>query len=252
MGTPNFLVEPGRLAHAEKRLTIEGPEAHHILRVRRMGPGDSLVLVDGAGCVATGRIISSTRKGVVIDLENVKTGLNDLLPINLFVALPKFEAMEWLIQKATEIGIQKIQPVLTSRSVVRPDNERMDKFVTRWHKKALQALKQCRGIKVPDIGPVIGIEDALMRLEQGSARLILCESGTRLPLLTALEKQGAVLPIEVIVGPEGGFTKAEMALCQGKGLIPAWLGERIQRAETAAINVAAALSAFLRYKGLIR
>lgn len=252
MGTPNFLVEPGRLARAGKRLTIEGPEAHHILRVRRMVPGDSLVLVDGTGCIATGKIISSARERVAIDLESIKTGLSDLLPINLFIAVPKSEAMEWLIQKATEMGIQKIQPVLTTRSVIRPDDRRIDKFVTRWHKKALQALKQCRGIKAPDIGPVTRLEDALMRLDRTGAKLILCESGTRLPLLTAWEKQGAKLPVEVIIGPEGGFTKAELALCQGKGLVPAWLGERIQRAETAAVNAAAALSAFLRYKGLVR
>ncbi len=253
MGAPNFLVEPGRLVRAGKRLVIRGGEAHHILRVRRMAPGDILVLVDGTGYVATGKIISSAKGIVVIDIEEVKAGTSDLLPINLFIALPKSRAMEWLIQKATEIGVQKIQPILTSRCVIRTDSEeRMDKLVARWHKKALQALKQCRGIKVPDIGPIMGLEDALTCLDRLGSKLILCESSTRLPLLAAWEGQGSRLPIDVIIGPEGGFTSAEMALCLTKGLVPVWLGERIQRTETAAINAAAALSAFLRYKGLIR
>ena len=200
---------------------IDGEDGRHIARSLRMHTGDALTLSDGAGTDYTGEIESITGDTVMVRLtDKFKNRSEPALRVTLYPGMPKADKLELITQKAVELGVTKIVPVLTSRSVSRPDAKSVSKKQERLQRIALEAAKQSgRGI-IPEIGKMTDLESAL-RTAPGK-KILFYE------------------------GPEGGFDAAEVQLAKQYGAASATLGPRILRTETAPL---AALSVLMYITG---
>jgi 16S rRNA (uracil1498-N3)-methyltransferase len=245
MSLVRFLISSDALSKARSTLTLTGKEAHHLRRVRRLGPGSLVELIDGSGVVAKAKIIRVNRTEVGLHIVEVSEQQNDCLPIKLIVPLLKGDRMRWMIQKATELGVQTICPVITQHTVVKVDVEKTGRHLVRWKEIAGQALKQCRGSLAPTIHPVILLEEILGKVSYAGAKILLWESEKKRSLFSAWRDQGNVTPVTIIVGPEGGFSREEILACKGAGFYTATMGRRTLRSETAAIGAVAALAAMM-------
>ena len=245
MTLTRFLISSDVLSKAKSTLTLTGKEAHHLTRVRRLGPGSLVELIDGSGLVARAKIIQVNKTEADLRIMEVSKQQNDCLPIKLIVPLLKGDRMSWMIQKATEFGVQTICPVITQHSVVKVDIEKTRRHLVRWNEIALQALKQCRGSLAPTIHPVIRMEEIFEKTSHGESKILLWESEKNRSLFSAWKEQGNVTPVNIIVGPEGGFSGEEILVCEKAGFYTATMSRRTLRSETAAIGAAAALAAMM-------
>jgi 16S rRNA (uracil1498-N3)-methyltransferase len=245
MSLARFLISPDVLSRARSALTLTGMEAHHLSRVKRLGPGSLVELIDGSGVIARAKVLRVNGTEVGLRIVEVLEQQNDCLPIMLIVALLKGNRMGWMIQKATELGVQTICPVITRHTVVKVDAEKTGGHLVRWKKIAKQSLKQCKGSLMPTIHPAVSMEEALEKVSYAKAKILLWESEKKRSLLSAWRGQGNAIPVAVIAGPEGGFSRKEILACKGAGFFTATMGKRTLRSETAAIGAVAALAAVI-------
>ena len=245
-----FFVEPPIVG---ERAVLSGDEARHLTRVMRASVGDELVLFDGSGAEFRARV-SRLAKGTV-DLDIVeRRQLDRELPfaLTLAVALPKGERQKWLIEKATELGVTRLIPLITERGVAQP----VESALARLRRSVIEASKQCGRNRLMEIAEPVLLKGSGFRFQgsgreqkpesrgQGSVgrgqesevslRLIADPSGQ--PLATIERGTGDVI---AAVGPEGGFTPAELAAAMECGWQPVSLGKSILRVETAALAIAA-------------
>lgn len=222
---------------------ISGADAVHIGRSLRMRLGDELILCrDGIEYISKIRTICDTQ--VVCDIEESRKTLAEPdCEVILFQAVPKLDKLEFIVQKATELGAAKIVPVLTKRCVSRPDEKSFEKKRERLSKIALEAAKQSgRGI-IPQVSGIIGFEEALRQMKELEISVICYEKGGK--NLSELCFKGCE-SIGIFIGSEGGFEESEAEKCRENGIIPIGLGARILRCETAPI---AALSIIMHLCG---
>jgi 16S rRNA (uracil1498-N3)-methyltransferase len=210
-----------------------------------LGPGSLVELIDGSGVVAKAKIIRVNGAEAGLQIMEVSEQQNDCLPINLIVALLKGDRMGWMIQKATELGVQTICPVITQHTVVKIYAKKTGRHLVRWKEIAGQALKQCRGNLAPTIHPVVSLKEILGKVSYAGAKILLWESEKKRSLFSAWRDQGNVTPVTVIVGPEGGLSREEILACKREGFSTATMGKRTLRSETAAIGAVAALAAMM-------
>lgn len=221
---------------------ITGENARHISRSLRMKPGETLTVCDDQGIRHDGVIES-------IDSDSVTVKITDSRPcenepdarVTLYQALTKGEKMEFIIQKAVELGAAEIVPVLTQRCVSRPDEKSMKKKLERWNKIALAAAMQSRRGKIPSVHSLMTFDKAVERA--GSSAVICYEMGG-VPLGSA--PQIARGEIALFIGSEGGFERSEAEMIVNAGGTAVTLGSRILRAETAPL---AALSVIMYLTG---
>jgi len=216
-------------------LRIEGDEVKHIRRVLRLKAGDEIIVFDSLGKEYKGMIIKETISSVVIKIQNIFLSKRDSpLDVTLAQSLLKGEKMDYLIQKATELGVKEIIPFFSSRSVPLLEKSGRLKRHHRWGRIAIEASKQCgRGV-VPKIESLQDYSEMLQIASPGSLRLILWErEGGRLK--EVLERSKEKTRIFFIIGPEGGFSQEEVEEAKRSGFIPVTLGRRILRAETASL-----------------
>jgi 16S rRNA (uracil1498-N3)-methyltransferase len=216
-------------------LRIEGNEVKHIRRVLRLKAGDEIIVFDSLGKEYEGTIIEETTSFVVIKIQNIFLSKRDSpLDVTLAQSLLKGEKMDYLIQKATELGVKEIIPFFSSRSVPLLEKSGRLKRHHRWGRIAIEASKQCgRGV-VPKIEPLQDYSEMLQLASPGSLRLILWErEGGQLK--EVLERSKEKTRIFFIIGPEGGFSQEEVEEAKRAGFIPVTLGRRILRAETASL-----------------
>jgi 16S rRNA (uracil1498-N3)-methyltransferase len=215
---------------------LDESESHHALDVLRLGSGDRAVIFDGEGSEATAQITAV--EGRHVHLRILQKTRTQPLPcaITLAQAVPKGKNMELIIQKAVELGAARIAPLLSDRTVVQLDAADAKKKAVKWREIALEACKQCGQNRIPEILPP-------------RAPKAFFESGERFDLMLVASLQPdarkikdvlAELPqppqsVCILVGPEGDFTPAELALARGNGCQPVTLGPIILRTETAAI-----------------
>ena len=229
---------PGdRLAGPEVMLT--GPEHRHLARVLRARPGETLTLFDGAGGEVEAQVVRVDRTETELRLGTRRAVAGPTVAITLFSAVPRGPRMDFLVQKTAELGVARIVPVLTERSVARPDSEAGRR--ARWQKIAQEAARQCGRADVPAVDAPVPLAEALALPGLPPRRLALFERERGRSLGAALAAS-APAPTALLVGPEGGFTAPELAAAGAAGFEPVGLGERILRVETAAI-VAVALVA---------
>lgn len=245
MSLPRFLIPTDAVVKSQTGFILTGREAHHLLRVRRLRPGNLVKLIDGSGRVAKAAIVWEDGTRVGLDVEDVRKQQEDCLLIELIVALLKSDRMNWMIQKVTELGVHTICPVITRRSVSRLYGDKAEKRLARWKEIARQTLKQCNGGLAPTIYPPVPLKDALGRVSRAGAKILLSESEEKRSLFSAWKNQGNVTPVAVVVGPEGGLSEEEVLACERAGFCSAGMGPRTLRAETAAISAVAALAAMM-------
>ena len=233
---------PSPLA-AGRPIALPSQAAHHALRVLRLRPGDEVVLFDGTGGEWPGRLVEPGRGG-----QDVRVTLSDWreverespLVLTLAQALPAADKMDWVAQKAVELGAAAIQPLVAGRSVVRLAGERAEKRLEHWRQVIVSACEQCGRNRLPVLGPLFDLPHYLAQpAAANEMRLLLSpHQGLR---LSALSRPGA--GVTLLVGPEGGFTEGEEAAARSAGFQPVSLGPRVLRTETAGIAAIAAIMA---------
>jgi 16S rRNA (uracil1498-N3)-methyltransferase len=216
-------------------LKVEGEEVKHIRKVLRLKEGDEITVFDGLGKEFKGTIVEQGLSTVVIRIGNVYASKgNSPLEITLAQSLLKGEKMDYLIQKATELGVNEIIPFLSSRSVPLLEKSKRQKRHHRWERIAIEASKQCgRGV-VPRIASLQDYSDMLQAASSNALRLILWER-EGIKLKEILERSKERKKIFFVIGPEGGFSQEEVEEGKRADFTPVTLGTRILRAETASL-----------------
>ena len=238
------------------RLTLTGPEHRHIGLVLRSRPGDALTLFDGVGGEVEAEVIRVERTETELALGARRTVAGPAVALTLVCAVPRGPRMDFLVQKTSELGVARIVPVVTERSVARPDAEAGKR--ARWEKIAREAARQSGRADLPIVDPPVALAEALAGAGLPARRLALFawtelgsaersssrggEGERRRPLRAALEGTEPA-PTALLIGPEGGFAPAELAVASGAGFEAVGLGERILRVETAAIVAVALVAA---------
>lgn len=223
---------------------ITGEDAAHIAKSLRMRPGEEITLCDKKSSDYSGIIESVTPQQVIVTIrEKQHCAAEPSVHIALFQAMPKSDKLELIVQKAVELGVTEIYPVLTHRCVSRPDEKSFSKKRERYQRIAYEAAKQCgRGI-IPSFGPMLSLEEALEKMREYDLPILFYERSTR-PLRQILEKEWH--SAAVLIGSEGGFEPEEAQLALRSGVLDASLGSRILRCETAPL---AALSVLMYQSG---
>ena len=220
-------------------LVLRGENAHHAGRVLRLRPGEAVTLCDGRGTDYDCTVETVEKDAVACRVQDSHPA--DTEPkqrLTLYMALPKGDKMEFIVQKAVELGASEIVPYLSKNCVSRPD--KTDKKVERWRKIAVEAAKQCgRGV-LPAVHPVLPVAEAIARAAQSETALFLYENEKKTGLRDALAG-GVGKTVSLMVGPEGGFAPEEAAAAQAAGLVSVSLGTRILRCETAPVAALAAV-----------
>lgn len=217
------------------------PEAaHHAARVLRLEPGDEVVLFDGRGGEWTARIARmKPTVHVALDRFDPVTRASSLR-IKLVQALPAADKMDWVLQKAVELGVASIQPVAAKRSVVRLTGDKMERRQQHWRNVTIAACEQCGANLVPELAPLLDLPRYLAQPpEAGELRLLLSPEAPR----QLRELPAPTGPVSLLVGPEGGFEEAEVEIAQLAGFQPVCFGPRVLRTETAGLAVLAAIMA---------
>ncbi|HOM02458.1 MAG TPA: 16S rRNA (uracil(1498)-N(3))-methyltransferase [Acetivibrio sp.] len=219
-------------------INISGEDFNHIKKVLRLGNGDRITVCDGEGTDYLVEIMkfedASVKTRIIESMENFT---EPPVKITLFQGLPKSDKMDYIIQKAVELGIYEIVPVITERTVVKTDKKSGDKKCERWNRISMEAAKQCnRGI-IPKVGFPISFKEALNAAKGSSFSLIPYEKETGIKLKEVLSKKSSAEKVSVFIGPEGGFSQTEIETAISCGIQPVTLGPRILRTETAGIAV---------------
>ena len=226
-------------------LDLPATAARHV-QVLRMQPGHSLTLFNGEGGEHPATVQRMGRSDVQVQVGTHQPVEREAArPVHLAVGMPANERMDWLVEKATELGVASIQPLMTAHSVLRLKGERADKKQAHWQAIAVAACEQCGRNRVPTIHPVADLSDWLAQPAAGAAgglRAVLSLAPGSLELGAWLQRaQGgpanppALAPLHVLSGPEGGLSPQEDEHARTQGWQPISLGERVLRAETAAL-----------------
>lgn len=246
----HFFVEPGQVY--EDHVEIRGGDVNHIRNVLRMKPGEALTVSDGFGNEYACRLDACTEglvRAEILEKKRVESELPSRLV--LFQGLPKGDKMELIVQKAVELGVSAVVPVASRRCVVKLDGKKADHKRKRWQAVAESAAKQSGRALIPEICPVTDFAGAVRQASGLDVCLIpyecaqeLLDGGTD----TAMEKSRKVLAgiqrgqsVGILIGPEGGFEKEEVASAMEAGAAPLTLGRRILRTETAGLCILSVL-----------
>lgn len=227
-------------------MVIKDVDAKHISKVLRMQPGDKLQIVSDDGVTAYAEITSLQADSVTVKcVEKLAESHEPSVKITLAQGLAKGEKMDFIIQKAVEMGASSIVPVAMEHSVVRLEGAKAEKKVERWQKIAEAAAKQSKRDIIPQVQPVQTMQQMLANNDL-QHKIIAYECEDRLGLKTALQSYDNLQELLLIIGPEGGISEFELELARKNGAVPVSLGKRILRAETAGV---VALSAILYETG---
>ncbi len=230
----------------ESTALLAGEQAEHLIRVLRAQTGMEFDIVAGSRVwhgVIAGISGDQVRFNLVAEVE-----ADPALPVTLLLSIFKFDRMEWALEKATELGVERVIPIIARRSE-KHLVQAADKRVERWRRIAREAAQQSRRSDVPAIEDAIALKTAARR-ESDATRLLLAEqertTTLRHAIDEALKASGDAMPaLRMAVGPEGGWTAEEEALFDDEGWKPVSLGPRILRAETAAITAMSVAAAML-------
>lgn len=213
------------------------PAAARHVQVLRLQPGDALTLFNGEGGQWRASVLRMGRSDVSVRVEVFEDVEREAARrVHLAMGMPANERMDWLVEKAAELGVASLQPLHTAHSVLRLSGDRATKKQAHWQSVAAAACEQCGGNRVPVVQPVADLATWL-RESAGVAPLrcvLSLAEGTR-PLGDVLRGQPADAPVLFLSGPEGGLSPSEDAQARAAGFVPVTLGPRVLRAETAAL-----------------
>jgi 16S rRNA (uracil1498-N3)-methyltransferase len=230
---------------AGKRLVVAGSAANHIMRVLRLRTGDELTVFDGSGGEFGARIEEFRKDAVVVSVEDHRAiDRESPLSLTLVQGISRGERMDWIIQKATELGASRIAPVFTKRSVVRLDEKQAERKLQHWRAITVAACEQCGRNRLPDLTTPVDFFDVLPEsFTPGTTRLLLSPSGA---LHIDDLREVSTGAVSVLIGPEGGLDEVEQEAAIAAGFKAVRMGPRVLRTETAAI---AALTILQSYFG---
>ena len=220
-------------------LTLTGREAHHGLRVLRLRKGERVTVLNGVGRVFDCEVTSLNRDTIGLDVQETKDAPAPPCEITLVQAIPKGKLLDSVIQKATELGVSRVVPLLSERVITQIDGDNSDTKTAHWRTVAIEAIKQCGSPWLPRIEPAVSLAELLARKEAFDVVLIASlQPGSRHPRVwfdqfrqrERREPKSAC----VWVGPEGDFTEGEVAAVMAAGTAPITLGPLVLRCETAA------------------
>lgn len=244
---PHFFIPPQNITGT--KFTLQGTEAHHLVKVRRVKSGEELRLFDGTGKTYLARIDNILKNEITGTILKQEKTPQVKVKLKIFQSVPKGERCDWLIEKLSELGVNCFVPMITERSAVK---QVQPAKIDRWRRLSIAATKQCSR---PDIMEVQGPVDFRQAVESvknpaaksGSAKkcvsLIPWESEQTCSIKDALSQK--FTECIIFIGPEGGFTAREIKLAVDAGIIPVTLGPRILRTETAGLlSVILALNIF--------
>lgn len=233
-----FFVEPSQIRG--DRAVVMGKDVNHIKNVLRMKPGDKIILKNGCDngryiC----RIAAMDENGIDCNVCSVEEGSGELpSKIYLFQGLPKSDKMELIIQKAVELGVYEIIPVMCRRSVVKLDEKKEKARLARWQGIAEAAAKQSKREMIPQVINMMSFQEAVSYSRCAKVRMIPYELWEGMEQTRKI--MGTLQPAEdvaVFIGPEGGFSEDEIQKAMEDGILPITLGKRILRTETAGMTV---------------
>ncbi len=215
------------------------PEAaQHVAKSLRLKAGDSIVVFDGRGGEYDATIQRAEKDRVEVKVGCFRDAdVETELRVGLAQGLPEADKMDWIIQKAVELGVAWIQPVICDRSVVRLSAERAAKREAHWRRVAVAACEQSGRNRIPEVRPTLGFQ-SWVAVEAAAPRWVLTPGAEALASKPA--PQGA---LELLIGPEGGLSEREQELAISQGGEPVGLGPRVLRAETAPLAALAAINA---------
>jgi len=232
------LLLPGAVGDATT-LVVTGDERHYLGHVRRHRPGDEVEVRDASGACLSCRVET-------IGAEEARLTVLGAVPFEaarprviVVAAVPKRPAFDDAVRELSELGVAALVPVVSERTILRPSAGRLD----RWRRIAEEAVRQCGRERPMEVAPIGGLETALEaeRADGRGARFLLHHEEPRRGLIAALAADGLDEPVVLAIGPEGGFTEAEVARAGTLGFLPVALGPLVLRSETAAV-VAATLA----------
>ncbi len=236
MSERRFFVDPGAVGADE--IALSGELLHHMVRVLRLSAGDEVVLLDGCGghyrCRLEYLAAASGTARILGHWSEAESGFE----IRLIQSLPKGEKFDIILQKGTELGINRFSPVWSERSVPRMDDERVGKKLERWRRIVAEAARQSRRPVLPGCDAPAPLAAALSSCRQELKLMLWEEGGTS--LAECLPRK-APASAAILVGPEGGFSRPEADAAVAAGFLPVFLGPRILRTETAGFAVTAVL-----------
>lgn len=233
----HFFADRERIGRGE--VSLVGGDVNHIRNVLRMKPGERVAVSDGTG----GEYLCEVRQvgsgEVILDILEERDGGAELpARIYLFQGLAKGDKMEWIIQKAVELGVHQVIPVAAARSVVKLDEKKEQDRVRRWNGIAQSAAKQSgRGI-IPQVTGVLSFQEALEHSDGFDVNVIPYERARGME--KTRRQLGRIRPgmdVGIFIGPEGGFEEREIAMAQSRGVEAVSLGRRILRTETAGLMI---------------
>ncbi|MGM3273463.1 16S rRNA (uracil(1498)-N(3))-methyltransferase [Ralstonia sp. 24A2] len=246
MGLPRFYVDTPLAPHTA--VTLSEAVTRHI-HVLRLAIGDEVCLFDGSGHEFHARLDAINKRDATASLAgSTRSDTEARYNITLAQGIAGGDKMDWLIEKAVELGVHAIAPLQTERGVVRLSGERAAKRVQHWQALVQAACEQCGRARVPAVAPVATLREWLATAKStDTPRVLLSPRGTQPLTQWAAQSRERIenTGVELLIGPEGGLSPDEEALAESAGFLPLTLGRRILRTESAALVAISALHAVL-------
>ena len=217
-----------------EEISIAGAEAHHMSHVMRLTVGDEVTLFDGTGAECVARLTRIEKRGVDVEVSTRNmVDRESALAVELAVALPRGDRQTWLVEKAVELGVRSVVPLVTERGVARPT----DKALGRLRRVVIESSKQCGRNRLLQIEPPAHLSDYLAQVVDPLVTRWFAHPQESEPLALPLKRDST--EFRIVIGPEGGFTNDETRLAREAGWLLGSCGPRIMRVETAAIAISA-------------
>ena len=221
-------------------LDLPSGAARHV-QVLRMQPGDGITLFNGEGGEFAATVTRMGRSDVQVSVgAHVALEREAGRAVHLLAGITANDRMDWLVEKATELGVASITPLVAERSVLKLKGERADKKLAHWQSVAVAAAEQCGRNRVPTVHAAVTLVEWLKQAAPGERWVLSLSEGTR--ALADMASMASTSPITVLSGPEGGLSPAEETAALTAGFVPVTLGPRVLRAETAPLAVLAVLT----------
>lgn len=239
MRVPRVYIEPNQAnlsAASNSSLNLEGQTAHYLLKVLRLTVGREIILFDGQGTEAQATISSAQKNTLTVTVNQAeRISKESSLYTHLGIGVSRGERFDWVLQKATELGVNEITPLLTERVEVKIKPDRADKKYAHWQQIIISACEQCQRNTLPILNDPLPIENWL-ESNNSARKFVLDHRGTAADLRAQKPES-----LSLLVGPEGGLSESEIALAIGHNFQSMQLGPRVLRTETAPITALSVL-----------
>ena len=219
----------------QTEVQLDEAASRHLVKVLRLGPGRPLILFDGAGGEYEAELLEAGKKARVKLGAFSDEDRESPLAITLAIGISRGDRFDWVIQKATELGVARVQPLFTERCEVKLSGDRLQKKLGQWQQIAISACEQCARNRVPEILPPMKFPQLLDQAKQSEALKLVLHHRTEATLAELEQQSGRPNATLLLVGPEGGLSAEEIALALQQGFHPLRLGPRVLRTETAPV-----------------